>query len=292
MDVLGLRDDGYHEVATVMQQISLSDDIEMDWQEDDQLKQLKIDLRTNKSYLPTDERNLAYKAAVLMEKYALRSGKARFGCLKIRITKRIPVAAGLAGGSGNGAAVIIGLNRLWELGLTTKELCEIGAELGSDVPFMVLTQNSRYSCAMGRGRGEVLTPISRDLDMSFLLVKPRFGVSTKEVYQGIDQAGELDHPDGEGLMKALLNGSKEQALEKLGNVLETYTLKAYPEVAELKKLVADTEGAKFAMMSGSGPTVIGFYDNMSDAKKAAAHFKEMGYDSFFAGNMRRIRGKH
>jgi 4-diphosphocytidyl-2-C-methyl-D-erythritol kinase len=157
---------------------------------------------------------------------------------------------------------------------------------------MVLTQNSRYSCAMGRGRGEVLTPISRDLDMSFLLVKPRFGVSTKEVYQGIDQAGELDHPDGEGLMKALLNGSKEQALEKLGNVLETYTLKAYPEVAELKKLVADTEGAKFAMMSGSGPTVIGFYDNMSDAKKAAAHFKEMGYDSFFAGNMRRIRGKH
>ena len=292
MDVLGLRDDGYHEVATVMQQISLSDDIEMDWQEDDQLKQLKIDLRTNKSYLPTDERNLAYKAAVLMEKYALRSGKARFGCLKIRITKRIPVAAGLAGGSGNGAAVIIGLNRLWELGLNTKELCEIGAELGSDVPFMVLTQNSRYSCAMGRGRGEVLTPISRDLDMSFLLVKPRFGVSTKEVYQGIDQAGELDHPDGEGLMKALLNGSKEQALEKLGNVLETYTLKAYSEVAELKKLVADTEGAKFAMMSGSGPTVIGFYDNMSDAKKAAAHFKEMGYDSFFAGNMRRIRGKH
>ena len=287
-----MRDDGYHEVATVMQQISLSDDIDMDWQEDDQLKQLKIDLRTNKSYLPTDDRNLAYKAAVLMEKHALRSGKARYGSLKIRITKRIPVAAGLAGGSGNGAAVIIGLNRLWELGLNTRELCEIGAELGSDVPFMVLTQNSRYSCAMGRGRGEVLTPISRDLDMSFLLVKPRFGVSTKEVYQGIDQAGELDHPDGEGLMKALLEGDKEQALERLGNVLETYTLKAYPEVAELKKLVADTEGARFAMMSGSGPTVIGFYDNMSDARKAAAHFKEMGYDSFFAGNMRRIRGKH
>ena len=291
MDVLGIREDGFHEVATVMQQISLYDELDIRWQEDAESGQLKIELKTNRPYLPTDERNLAYKAVLLMEKHAASLGMMKYGSLSIDIMKRIPVAAGLAGGSGNGAAVMIALNRLWELGLDTRKLCAIGAELGSDVPFMILTQNSRYTCAMGRGRGEELTPISKDLDMSFLLAKPRFGVSTKEVYRGIDEAGELDHPDGEKLTEALLKGDTEAALKEMGNVLEAYTLKAYPEVRELKELIAGTEGVRLAMMSGSGPTVIGFCENIADAKHAARKFKELGYDSYFAGNMRRIRGK-
>ena len=300
MDVLGIREDGYHEVATVMQQICLFDDIDMSWQEissgevpegAEEGSKLNIKITTNKKYLPTDRRNLAYKAALLMEEKARDLGKEKAGTVTIDIFKRIPVAAGLAGGSGNGAAVLIGLNRLWELGLNTRELCEIGAELGSDVPFMVLTQNSRYTCALGEGRGEILTPIGKELELNFLLAKPKFGVSTKEVYQGIDEAEELDHPDREALMKAISAGDVQTALENMGNVLEAYTLKAYPEVDKLKKLIAETKGVRFTMMSGSGPTVIGFYDELGDAKKAASMFRELGYESFYAGNMRKSRGK-
>ncbi len=297
--MLGIRDDGYHEVATVMQQISINDDIEILWKERSPEtgagsqggSKLNIKLTTNRKYLPTDRSNLAYKAALIMEEKAREMGKDMSGDLTIDIFKRIPVAAGLAGGSGNGAAVIIGLNRLWELGLNTRELCDIACELGSDVPFMVLTQNSRYTCALGTGRGEVLTPLSKDLDMCFLLAKPRFGVSTKEVYKGLDEAGEPDHPDRDALIRALEAGDTEEALKNMGNVLEVYTLKAYPEVDKLKKMIAETPGVRFTMMSGSGPTVIGFYDDLGDAKKAAAQFKELGYESFYAGNMRRNRGK-
>ncbi len=282
-----------------MQQISINDDIEILWKErspetdggPQDGSKLNIKITTNRKYLPTDRSNLAYKAALIMEEKAIEMGKPVSGDLSIDIFKRIPVAAGLAGGSGNGAAVIIGLNRLWELGLNTRELCDIAGELGSDVPFMVLTQNSRYTCALGTGRGEVLTPLSKDLDMCFLLAKPKFGVSTKEVYKGLDEAGEPDHPDRDALMKALEAGDTAEALKNMGNVLEAYTLKAYPEVDKLKKMIAETTGVRFAMMSGSGPTVIGFYDDLGDAKKAAAMFRELGYESFYAGNMRRNRGK-
>lgn len=297
--MLGIREDGYHEVATVMQQISLYDDIEILWRErsfEDVEKlpegsKLNISITTNKKYLPTDRNNLAFKAALLMEEKARELGRDHSGDLSIDIFKRIPVAAGLAGGSGNGAAVLIGLNRIWELGLNTRELCDIAGELGSDVPFMVLAQNSRYTCALGTGRGEVLTPVSRDLDMCFLLAKPKFGVSTKEVYKGLDEYGEYDHPDREALISALEAGDTEGAIRSMGNVLEVYTLKAYPEVNNLKQMIAETAGVKFTMMSGSGPTVIGFYDDLGNAKKAAAEFRKLGYESFYAGNMRRKRGK-
>ena len=299
MDVLGIREDGFHEIATVMQQISLGDDIEILWKErsheaDTELQdgsKLNIRITTNRKYLPTDRNNLAYKAALIMEKKAAQMGREVSGDLTIDIYKRIPVAAGLAGGSGNGAAVMIGLNRIWELGLDTRALCALAAELGSDVPFMVLTQNSRYTCALGTGRGEILNPLSRDLDMCFLLAKPKFGVSTKEVYKGIDEMGELEHPDREALIRALESGDTAEALNNLGNVLEAYTLKAYPEVNKLKQMIAETEGVRFVMMSGSGPTVIGFYDDLRNAKKAAAEFRELGYESFYADNMRRNRGK-
>ena len=282
-----------------MQQISLYDDIEILWRErsfedDEKLPEgskLNIRITTNKKYLPTDRNNLAFKAALLMEEKAKELGRDYSGDLSIDIFKRIPVAAGLAGGSGNGAAVLIGLNRIWELGLNTRELCDIAGELGSDVPFMVLAQNSRYTCALGTGRGEVLTPVSKDLDMCFLLAKPKFGVSTKEVYKGLDECGEYDHPDRDALISALEAGDTAGAISSMGNVLEVYTLKAYPEVNNLKQMIAETAGVKFTMMSGSGPTVIGFYDDLGNAKKAAAEFRKLGYESFYAGNMRRKRGK-
>ena len=300
MDVIGIREDGFHEVETVMQQISLYDEIEMEWTAaddhegsgDPKKKKLNICLSTNKPFLPTDERNLAYKAALLMRDHVIRSGAPeKCGTLKIHIDKRIPVAAGLAGGSGNGAAVIIGLNRLWDLGLDTKALCDIGSALGSDVPFMILVQNSRYTCALGTGRGEVLTPVSRDLGMNFLLAKPKFGVSTKEVYKGIDELESPEHPSCAALIDALMAEDTDKALGEMGNMLEAYTLKAYPEVNKPKEMISRTEGCRLALMSGSGPTVIGFYDELSDARKAAGKFKDMGYESFYAGNMRRVRGK-
>ena len=297
MDVIGIREDGFHEVETVMQQISLFDEIEMSWEPESQEtdpenSKLNILLSTNRPYLPTDERNLAYKAALLMNDHVKASGRPGMcGTVRIHIDKRIPVAAGLAGGSGNGAAVIIGLNRLWDLGLDTKGLCNIGSALGSDVPFMILVQNSRYTCAVGRGRGEILTPVSRDLNMNFLLAKPKFGVSTKEVYKGIDEMEIPEHPDSEALIKALLNGDTEGALKEMGNMLEAYTLQAYPEVNKLKEMIGETAGCRLALMSGSGPTVIGFFDELSDARKAAGKFRDLGYESFYAGNMRRVRGK-
>lgn len=268
-----------------MQQVSLFDIIDVTWEESDAEK-LNISIRTNKPYLPTDERNLAYKAAMLMNEEAGKKGN-----LSIDIEKRIPVAAGLAGGSGNAAAVIIALNRLWQLSKNTVELCEIGGKLGADIPFMILVQNSRYTCALGEGTGGELTPLSSELDMYFTLSKPKFGVSTKEVYQGIDSMTEYEHPDIPGLIKALEENDNEKALCCMGNVLEAYTLSAYPKVEKLKKRVLDTEGIRYAMMSGSGPTIIGFYDNFNDAKNAAEYLRGMGYESYYAGAMKRIRGK-
>lgn len=268
-----------------MQQISLYDNIEVIWEESEEEK-LNISVRTNKPYIPTDERNLAYKAALLMNEIADKRGR-----LSIDIQKRIPVAAGLAGGSGNAAAVIIALNKIWGLAKNTYELCEIGGRLGSDIPFMILVQNSRYSCALGEGTGEELTPLSCDLDMYFTLTKPKFGISTKEVYKGIDSVTEYKHPDTKGLVAALSEKNYEKAFSCMGNVLEAYTLSAYPHVAKLKEKVLETEEVRHAMMSGSGPTVIGFYDNFNDAKKAAESLRAIGYESYYAGAMKRVRGK-
>lgn len=285
LDVLGKRDDGYHLISTVMQQISLFDIIDISWEEAETEK-LNIFIRTNKKYLPADERNLAYKAAVLLNEYAEKRGN-----LSIEIEKRVPVAAGLAGGSGNAAAVIIALNRLWGLGKDTRELCEIGGRLGADIPFMILVQNSRYTCALGEGTGEILTPLRNELNMYFTLSKPKFGVSTKEVYTGIDAISDYEHPDTEGLIEALNERDNERAISLMANVLENYTLRAYPKVEMLKKKVLKTEGIKFAMMSGSGSTIIGFYEKFDDARKAAESLRSIGYESYYAGAMKRIRGK-
>lgn len=287
LDVVGKRDDGYHLVETVMQQVSLHDDIYIGWRADNSGK-LSISLSPGKPYLPSDARNLAYKAALMMEEHCSfhPSGK-----LEIKITKRIPVAAGLGGGSSNCAAVIIAMNRIWNMGLDTRKLCSIGAGLGADVPFCILCQNSRYNCALGEGIGDELFPVSRGLKKFVLLAKPAFGVSTKDVFKGIDACFIERRPDTDKLLASLKKGDDRGLYDNMVNVLEEYTLKQYPEVEILKKNVQDTENVKKVLMSGSGPTIMGIYDEYGAAKNACLKIRKQGYEAYWMTAGKIFRGE-
>jgi len=285
LDVTGIREDGYHTVETVMQQVSLYDDITMSWQTDDR-GSLEIQVSNNKPYLPTDQRNLAYKAALLMAE-----GRELSGILKIHLEKRIPVAAGLGGGSGNAAAVMIGLNRLWKLGFDTRQLCTMSSVLGADVPFCVLVQNSRYTCALGTGIGDELTPVRRGMRKHLILAKPAFGVSTKDVFKGIDQCVIEKHPDSQELIGNLQRGNYAGVYENMINVLEEYTLKEFPEVEKLKERIRGTNKVKKVLMSGSGPTVMGIYDDYLSAKKACLEIRKYGYEAYWLTTGKDIRGE-
>lgn len=287
LDITGIRDDGYHTVETVMHQVSLYDEIFMEW-EKQQDKDLKIIITNSKPYLPTDQRNLAYRAALAMAEH-IDFG----GTLKIHIEKHIPVAAGLGGGSSNAAAVMIGLNRLWKLRLNTRKLCKKGAELGADVPFCILTQNSRYTCALGKGIGDELTPVKRGMRKHVLLAKPAFGVSTKEVFKGVDEhLNEIDsRSDEKELIEGLALGDYEKVYGNMINVLENYTLKSYPEVRVLKEKIKSTQGVKKVLMSGSGPTVMGIYDSYKAAKKACLQIRREGYEAYWLISGKEIKGE-
>ena len=291
LDVTGTRPDGYHSVDTIMQRVSLSDLIRIRWQEQagdagDCKDPVQIVLSTNKSYLPTDQRNLAYKAAQAMLEKAEACGQKKMGLLTIRIEKRIPVAAGLGGGSGNCAAVMIGLNRLWKLQQSTKQLCAIAEQLGSDIPFCVLTQNTSYRCALGSGRGEKLQVLRYPLRKYLVLAKPAFGVSTREVFAGIDDCVITEHPDMKLLKKALMRRQDEEIYRNMINVLEVYTLAHYPRVKALKDAIAATDGVRKVLMSGSGPTVIGVYDSFGAAKRACREIRKAGFEAYWADTMK------
>ena len=285
LDVTGIREDGYHTVETVMQQVSLFDEIDIRWQPDPE-KELEIIISNSKPYLPTDQRNLAYKAALLMAE----EGDFR-GTLKIHMEKRIPVAAGLGGGSGNGAAVMIGLNRIWNLKMNTLQLCEKGSVLGADVPFCILVQNSKYTCALGTGAGEILTPVRRGMKKHLILAKPAFGVSTKEVFKGIDSCIIENRPDIDQLREGLASEDYSKVYDNMINVLECYTLENYPEVKALKEKIAKTADVKKVLMSGSGPTVMGIYDTYSAAKKACLEIRKQGYEAYWVTAGKGDRGE-
>ena len=221
------------------------------------------------------------------------------GLIEIFIKKRIPVAAGMAGGSGNAAAIMHGLNAMWELGLSLEELCEQGAKLGSDIPFCLMAQaksnkdlpeNIRYSniastCARARGTGTELSKV-RPLKSNILVVTPRLSVSTRTVFTGIDECTISDRPNNDKLCRALRYGDKNTVYSEMINVLEEFTLKEYPEVAELKRFMIETcEGARKVLMSGSGPTVFAIFDSESQAKKYATVFKEKSCFAFWARTM-------
>ncbi|WP_339292093.1 4-(cytidine 5'-diphospho)-2-C-methyl-D-erythritol kinase [Paenibacillus sp. FSL W8-0187] len=247
LDVLHKRPDGFHEVEMVMTMIDLADRLEMYEQKRD-----TIIITSQAGYIPLDEKNLAFQAARLIkERYDVKKG------VHIHLDKKIPVAAGLAGGSSDAAATLRGLNRLWGLDIPQEELLALGAELGSDVPFCVTG-----GTALATGRGEVLTPIPNPPQCWVIVAKPPINVSTAEVYGRLRSEQIQHHPSAERMVEALTQGSFQQMCQSLGNVLEEVTLKMHPEVQQLKEGMLKL-GADGALMSGSGPTVFGLVSKES-----------------------------
>ena len=291
LDILGVMDNGFHEVDMIMQQILLCDDIMIRWQDDPEQANLRISVSTNMHYLPTDQRNLAYKAAMLMSE---SFGRNKSGRIIIDIKKRIPVAAGLAGGSSNAAAVLHGLNMLWELGLSVSELCSLGEKLGSDVPFCIMGQaaaddtlKGAFSadplachCARDTGTGTSLKPI-RGLKRHLVLSKPPVSVSTAEAYKGIDSIPIKIDPDTDQMVKALQDGSLQQVKKNMINVLENFTLKRYPIVMYTKDKMQTLCDPGCVLMSGSGPTVFGLCSSIGQSKKICAEMLKQNSESFW-----------
>lgn len=254
LDVLRRREDGYHEVKMIMQTINLYDELEIR-----KVKQPGIQVKTNLYYLPTNENNLVYKAAkLLMEEFRIRDG------ICIQLQKKIPVAAGMAGGSSDGAAVLWGINQMYGLGLSRRGLMERGVKLGADVPYCVLR-----GTALAEGIGEKLRTLPSMPKCYLLIAKPGISVSTRFVYENL-HANDLrpeQHPDVDAMIESL--EKKDLALlgSRMGNVLEEVTIPAHPVIREIKNCMMEA-GALGAMMSGSGPTVFGIFENQARARKA------------------------
>lgn len=252
LDILGKRPDGFHEVAMVMQTIGLHDTLVMEKTERD------IELSINVPWLKADEKNLAWRAAELMrQEYGIEGG------VRIELTKRIPVAAGLAGGSADAAAVLKGMNDLYGLQLDEEKLCELGARLGSDIPFCIMG-----GTMLATGRGEVLTRLSDMPETWVVLAKPRISVSTAWAYQNYDEQGADRHPDNVAIKQAIARGNRKAVAGLLCNVLESVTIKKYDVIAEYKQMMLD-KGAMASMMSGSGPTVFGLAKSREQAEAIA-----------------------
>lgn len=259
LDVLGKRDNGYHDVRMVMQTIYLYDNVTLT-----KTKEPGIQLETNLSYLPIDENNIAYKAAkILIEEFGIEEG------ISIKLDKHIPVAAGMAGGSSNAAAVLVGMNRLFKLGLSQQELMERGVALGADVPYCVMR-----GTALAEGIGEILSPLPPLPKCYVLIAKPAISVSTKVVYEALDAKEIVEHPDIDGVLLGLKNQDIKKVAASMGNVLESVTIERYPIIEKIKTAMKEA-GALNAMMSGSGPTVFGIFDDRKTAKEAQQKLKEM-----------------
>ncbi|WLD93458.1 4-(cytidine 5'-diphospho)-2-C-methyl-D-erythritol kinase [Alkalihalobacillus sp. AL-G] len=250
LDVLHKREDGYHEVEMIMTTIDLADRIELTT-----LKEDLISIESSGGFVPSDSRNLAYQAAdLLRNKFGRKDG------IHIFIDKQIPVSAGLAGGSSDAAATLKGLNQLWHLNLTTKELADIGAEIGSDVSFCVYG-----GTALAKGRGEIIRQIPAPPPCWIVLAKPTLGVSTADVYRQLNLDG-VAHPQTEIMINAIEQKDYNLISNTLGNVLESVTLQQYPEVNHIKEQM-DRLGADGVLMSGSGPTVFGLTLHESRAQR-------------------------
>lgn len=249
LDVLGKRKDGYHDLVSIMQTVDLYDTLTFFPLDSG------IELTSDCNSLPNDERNLAYKAALLLQQ---RTGFA--GGVKIELIKRIPLMAGLAGGSADAAAVLRGLNRLWNLRLKYEELWELACELGSDVPFCL-----NGGTCLAEGRGEILTPLKLKQPVWLLLLKPEIAVSTKNVYQALDLKKLQKRPNQKKMQQALENGDLSMLALNLVNVLEIVTLASYPELKGYKQDLQKL-GATGVLMSGSGPTIFALAESREQAE--------------------------
>ncbi|MCR4716126.1 MAG: 4-(cytidine 5'-diphospho)-2-C-methyl-D-erythritol kinase [Lachnospiraceae bacterium] len=260
LDVVGRLDNGYHLVSMIMQTIRLFDKLSISVSDEPGIR-----VTTNLDYLPTNENNLVYKAAKLMiDEFAIDKG------VTIHLEKHIPVAAGLAGGSSDCAATLYGMNRLFRLNLSQQELMDRGVTLGADVPYCIMR-----GTALSEGIGEKLSRLKPMPDCYIVVAKPPVSVSTKYVYEHIDNEGVDEHPDIKGIIKGLEAGDLRAITERLANVLENVTINEHPEIASIKELMIK-EGALNSLMSGSGPTVFGIFDDKDKADKANKAVYESG----------------
>lgn len=258
LDVVKKREDGYHEVRMLMQTIYLYDRIQLLMRDTPGIR-----IKTNLYYLPTNEDNLVYKAAkLLMDEFHITKG------LHIDLHKFIPVAAGMAGGSSDAAAVLVGVNRMFRLGLTREELMQRGVTLGADIPYCILR-----GTALAEGIGEQLTQLPPVPRCHVLIAKPGIHVSTKFVYSNLRADEIAVHPDIDGQIQAIERQDLKGIASLMGNVLETVTIPAYPVIQEIKDLML-ADGALNAMMSGSGPTVFGLFDREENARAAWEHLRQ------------------
>lgn len=274
LDVLGRRENGYHDVRMVMQTLYLYDNVTL------QKKSAPgIEIDSNLFYLPNDEDNIAWKAAkLLIDEFDIKDG------IRIHLDKHIPVAAGMAGGSSNAAAVLYGMNQMFRLGLSQKELMERGVKLGADVPYCIMR-----GTVLAEGIGEKLTPLPPMPKCQILIAKPPISVSTKMVYEKLDSCEIKEHPDIDGILDGLKNQDLEQVAASLGNVLEKVTVEAYPVIAQIKECMKEA-GALGAMMSGSGPTVFGIFRDRRTAKEAFTKVKAQNLaKQIYLANVHNVR---
>ena len=259
LDVLRRREDGYHDVRMIMQNVSLYDKLTLK-----KISKDEIQLSSNVGALPNNEKNLVYKAiSLIKEECGVKGG------VKAELEKMIPMAAGMAGGSTDAAAALIGMNKLFDLKLTTELLMELGVKIGADVPYCVLG-----GTALSEGIGEILTPLKPMPHCYILIAKPRISVSTRFVYENLEADKLAYHPDIDGMLEAIDSGDLQGITDRLSNVLETVTEKKYPIIGQIKAAMMEA-GAMNSLMSGSGPTVFGIYADKATAMKALEKVREI-----------------
>lgn len=252
LDVVRKREDGYHDVRMVMQTIKMYDLLEITIK-----KQQGIHLTTNLHYVPTDEKNLVYRAVkMLMDEFQVDGG------VRIHLNKFIPVAAGLAGGSSDAAAALVGINQIFHLGLTQGQLMERGIQIGADVPYCIMR-----GTALAEGIGERLTRLPQLPSCFILIGKPPVSVSTKTAYENLNLDGISNHPDIDGMVRAIYEEDLSGVIERMENVFEPGIVRQYPVIGQIRKLMEDN-GAERAMMSGSGPTVFGVFRDRKKINQA------------------------
>lgn len=261
LDVTGIRDDGYHEVRMIMQTVNLFDKVSVKKVPED-----RVSMTTNLKFLTVGDDNLCIRAAKLLkDEFDIKEG------VEISLEKHIPVAAGMAGGSTDGAAVLFAVNRLFNLGLSKKDLMTRGVRLGADVPYCVMR-----GTALAEGIGEVLTPLPPMIKCPVLIAKPGIAVSTRQVYESLDACFDsVVHPDIDGLITDIKNNDLHSLCSHMGNVLEDVTIPMHPIIADIKQNMLNN-GAVGAMMSGSGPTVFGFFEDNKTARVAKEALTKTG----------------
>lgn len=258
LDVLRRRPDGYHEVKMIMQTVGICDILTIAKSENKD-----ITLKVGNAPLPCDRSNLIYKAAeIVMQRFQLQQG------VEITLEKKIPIAAGMAGGSSDAAALFRGMNRLFGLGMSLQDMQRLGIKIGADIPYCIMG-----GTALSEGIGEVLSPLPAPPEAYLLIAKPDIDVSTKFVYENLHADTLAVHPDVDGMVQALETGDLGGITDRMGNVLETVTENTYPVISDIKTLMK-SRGAENALMSGSGPTVFGIFKEKEKVEKAGDALRE------------------